>query len=149
VIHTSTAQNRRFLHFVTIARSPHSSVAKRPFGDIFRQITPISLNIAPPTVDIQTGFPYNFLPGGDTVSFKGLLSYNIHALVSLGSDYEGSEEEIIPDDVDLMVSGHQRYKVPRNGGRAIREARGCGRWRCNRHARTRTQNPWRGLDTRS
>jgi hypothetical protein len=43
---------------VTIARSPRSSVAKRPFGDIFRRITPISLNIAPPTVDIQTGFPY-------------------------------------------------------------------------------------------
>jgi hypothetical protein len=61
VIHTSTAQNRRFLHFVTIARSPRSSVAKRPFGDIFRRITPIGLNIAPPTVDIQTGFPYIFI----------------------------------------------------------------------------------------
>jgi hypothetical protein len=29
--------------------------------DIFRQNTPISLNIAPPTVDVQTGFPHTII----------------------------------------------------------------------------------------
>jgi hypothetical protein len=58
---------------VTIARSPRSSVAKRPFCDIFRRITPISLNIAPPTVDIQMGFPYIIIVLGPVMAFHPSL----------------------------------------------------------------------------
>jgi hypothetical protein len=45
----------------------------------------------------------DFSPGGNTIAFDGMFPHNVQALVRLGSDHEGGEEKIVPDDVDITV----------------------------------------------
>jgi hypothetical protein len=101
-IHTSTARNRHFVHFVTIVRSPRSSVVKRPFGDIFRRIAPIGLNIAPPTVDIQMGFPYIITPQNPVVG--PLLLRVVLVLAILASSSVWHEEQLVEMRICYLVA---------------------------------------------